>query len=84
MKSEALVALVAYRLQRAPETLDEARLMQDAQHWNTCANRLYNRLFDLRQEGDYVDFVSLDAEAFEPLVEATKVFVDRIRALLES
>ena len=44
--------------------------------------RLYNRLFDLRQEGDYIDFVSLDARIVEPLVEATTVFIDMIRSLL--
>ncbi len=44
--------------------------------------RLYNRLFDLRQEGDYIDFVSLDAEVVEPLVDATADFIDAIRSLL--
>ena len=128
MRAEDLQALIAYRLQRAVETLEEARLMQGVEHWNTCANRLYyaafyavsallvqgghvaskhsgvkalfnrhyvkpgtvtkengrlyNRLFDLRQEGDYIDFVSLDAETVEPLVGATAVFIDTIRSLL--
>ena len=44
--------------------------------------RLYNRLFDLRQEGDYIDFVSLDAETVEPLVGATAAFIDTIWSLL--
>lgn len=43
--------------------------------------RFYNRLFDLRQEGDYLDFVSLDAETVAPLVEKTAVFIERIRSL---
>lgn len=37
MKSEALQALIAYRLQRAADTLVEARLMQKEGHWNACA-----------------------------------------------
>jgi len=128
MRGEDLQALIAYRLQRAKETLEEARLMQGVEHWNTCANRLYyaafyavsallvrdgyaaskhsgvkllfnryyvktgivtkengrlyNRLFDLRQEGDYIDFVSLDAETVEPLVGATAAFIDTIWSLL--
>lgn len=127
MRYEELQALIAYRLQRATETLDEARLMQNTDHWNTCANRLYyaafyavsallvqgghlaskhsgvkamfnrhyvkpgivtkedgrlyNRLFDLRQEGDYIDFVSLNAKTVEPLVGETEKFVEMIQSL---
>ncbi len=44
--------------------------------------RLYNRLFDLRQEGDYIDFASLEAETVEPLVGETAVFIETIQALL--
>ena len=129
MKEGELQALVAYRMQRAGEALDEARIMQRIGHWNTCANRLYyaafyavsallvrdghratrhsgtkalfnrhyvkpgvvakekgrlyNRLFDLRQEGDYSDFVSLDCETIEPLVSDTADFLDAIRLLLD-
>lgn len=128
MRTEDLQALIDYRLQRAAETLEEARIMQNVKHWNTCANRLYyaafyavsallvknshtaskhsgvkalfnrhyvkpnavskengrlyNRLFDLRQEGDYIDFVSLDAEIVDPLVDETATFIETIRALL--
>lgn len=95
--------LVAYRLQRARESLEDARILADAGRWNPCVNRLYyacfyavsalltqeglsssrhtgvrslfnqhfvstgkigrevarifNDLFERRQEGDYVDFV---------------------------
>ncbi|VAW37884.1 hypothetical protein MNBD_CHLOROFLEXI01-926 [hydrothermal vent metagenome] len=128
MKNEELQALISYRLERATESLEEARLMQREEHWNTCTNRLYyaafyaisallvqdgyisakhsgikalfnqhyvkvgtvtkengrlyNRLFDLRQEGDYIDFVSLEAEIIEPLVEETVLFVDKLKSLL--
>lgn len=129
MKDKDLQALITYRLKRAIETLEEARLMQSVQHWNTCANRLYyaafyavsalliqdgyaaskhsgvkalfnrhyikseiitrdfghlyNRLFDLRQEGDYLDFVYLDAETVMPLVEETAVLINKIQTLLD-
>ena len=128
MRTEDLDALIAYRLRRATETLEEARLMQSIEHWNTCANRLYyaafyavsallvresyaaskhsgvkalfnrhyvksgivtkengrlyNRLFDLRQEGEYIDFVSLDSETVEPLIDETVMLIDTFRALL--
>ncbi|GJM43133.1 MAG: DNA-binding protein [Ardenticatenaceae bacterium] len=128
MNEQELHALITYRLNRAEETLVEARLMQKEEHWNTCANRLYyaafyavsalllkegyvatkhtgiksmfnqhfvktaviskengrlyNRLFNLRQEGDYVDFVSFEAVTIQPLIEETAVFIDKIRSLL--
>jgi uncharacterized protein (UPF0332 family) len=37
--------LVAYRLQRARETLDDARILADAGRWNACVNRLYYACF---------------------------------------
>jgi hypothetical protein len=41
VKEQEIQALIAYRLNRAEETLAEARLMQREGHWNACANRLY-------------------------------------------
>ncbi len=120
--------LVEYRLRRAGETLEEARVMGSIGHWNACANRLYyaafyavsallvkegltaakhsgvkalfnrhyvkagkiskdmgrlyNQHFDLRQEGDYLDFVLLEKEKVAPLIEATANFIEAIRSLL--
>ena len=48
------------------------------------SGRLYNRLFDLRQEGDYLDFVSLNKEEVAPLIEATADFIESIRLLIEA
>ncbi len=130
MKDQDLQALIAYRLQRAAEALEEAHLMQESGHWNTCANRLYyaafyavsallihdglaaakhssvkalfnqhyvktekvpkamgrlyNHLFNLRQEGDYLDFVTLNAETVVPLVTATADFITLLRSLRET
>lgn len=36
---------IIYRLARAQETYEEALLMKNAKHWNTCANRLYYSCF---------------------------------------
>ena len=43
--SEETKALVAYRLERARETLDEARLLLSAGHGNATVNRLYYACF---------------------------------------
>jgi uncharacterized protein (UPF0332 family) len=37
--------LVRYRIARAEEALQEAELMADSHHWNTCVNRLYYACF---------------------------------------
>jgi uncharacterized protein (UPF0332 family) len=40
--SSDLDDLILYRLSRARETVEEARILADANHWNACVNRLYN------------------------------------------
>ena len=37
--------IIHYRLQRAVETLSEARLLAANAHWNACVNRLYYACF---------------------------------------
>lgn len=37
--------VIRFRLQRARETLDEARIMAQTEHWNGCVNRLYYACF---------------------------------------
>lgn len=37
--------LIAYRLQRARESLEDARILADAGRWNPCVNRLYYACF---------------------------------------
>ena len=37
--------LIAYRLQKAHETLENARILAKADRWNTCVNRLYYACF---------------------------------------
>ncbi len=42
------------------------------------AGRLSNRLFDARQEGDYMDFVYFDKNTVEPLIGQTEIFLNSI------
>jgi len=38
--TEPLETLIRYRLERAQESLEDARLLADADRWNACVNRL--------------------------------------------
>lgn len=38
-------ALIRYRLERAAETMAEAKLLARGDHWNGCVNRLYYACF---------------------------------------
>jgi uncharacterized protein (UPF0332 family) len=126
--TEPLDTLIYYRLERAQESLDEARLLAEAGRWNTCVNRLYyscfyavsallvrdglsssrhtgvrsllnrhyvrtgkvprelariyNDLFERRQEGDYADFVRFQANQVRPWMLQTEEFIAYMRALL--
>ena len=41
LDEESRSALIRYRLQRAEQTLDEAKVMSDATYYNAAINRLY-------------------------------------------
>jgi uncharacterized protein (UPF0332 family) len=43
--TESSGELVSYRLQRARETLADARILADAGRWNPCVNWLYYACF---------------------------------------
>ena len=121
--------LVKYRLQRARETLADARILADASRWNPCVNRLYyacfyavsalliqeglsstkhtglrslfnrhfvktnkvpkdkarifNDLFERRQEGDYVDFVNFEESQVLPWLPEAEAFVQNLADLIE-
>jgi len=121
--------LVSYRLQRARETLADARILADAGRWNPCVNRLYyacfyavsalliqeglsstkhtglrslfnrhfvktnkvpkdkarifNDLFERRQEGDYVDFVSFEESQVLLWLPEAEAFVKNLADLIE-
>jgi uncharacterized protein (UPF0332 family) len=120
--------LIRYRLERAQESLEDARLLAAAERWNACVNRLYyscfyavsallvrdglsssrhtgvrslfnrqyvrtnivpralariyNDLFERRQEGDYADFIRFQAEQVRPWIPQTEAFIAHIASLL--
>lgn len=120
--------LIVYRLQRARESLEDARILADASRWNPCVNRLYyacfyavsallaqeglssskhsgvrslfnqhfvktnvvpaetarifNDLFERRQEGDYVDFVRFEEPQVSTWMPQAEAFVDQIVGLV--
>ena len=121
--------LALYRLQRARETIEDARILADAGRWNPCVNRLYyacfyavsallvreglssskhtglrslfnqhfvktnkvpkekariyNDLFERRQEGDYVDFIDFDESQVLLWFPEAESFVENIALLIE-
>jgi uncharacterized protein (UPF0332 family) len=44
--------------------------------------KLYGRLFELRQAGDYDDWVTIEADDVENLAEPAKEFIDTIEKLI--
>jgi uncharacterized protein (UPF0332 family) len=45
--------------------------------------RLYNKLFDRRQESDYDDFVLMKEEYVLPLIREVKIFIETIQILID-
>ena len=121
--------LVLYRMTRANETLEDARILANAARWNASVNRLYyacfyavsallvrhglssskhtgvrslfnrqyvktgkvpkdlariyNDLFERRQEGDYIDFVSFQESQALPWISKAEQFIGYITSLVE-
>ena len=44
--------------------------------------RVYNDLFERRQEGDYADFVRFQADQVRPWISRTEAFIAHMKALL--
>jgi uncharacterized protein (UPF0332 family) len=44
--------------------------------------RLFSKLFELRQSGDYDDFFDLEEEDILPLIEPVKAFFSEIERLI--
>jgi uncharacterized protein (UPF0332 family) len=122
-------AYIQYRLSRAFESLQEADMLADSRHWNTCVNRLYyacfyavsalllkqglssskhagirslfnehiakrgiipkeiarvyNFLFERRQEGDYEDLSAFTADEVTPWISEAKIFTITVKTLVE-
>ncbi len=120
--------LFFYRLERAQETLEDARILANSERWNACVNRLYyacfyavsalpikegyssskhtgvrslfnlhfvktgvvrkelariyNDLFERRQESDYTDFITFKESQIQPFIPQAEEFVERISILI--
>jgi uncharacterized protein (UPF0332 family) len=44
--------------------------------------RLYNQLFEERQEGDYVDFVLFSKDTVEPWIPQVEQFIESVSQLV--
>ena len=44
--------------------------------------RLYSKLFEWRQKGDYGDLFDFDEKRIEPLIEPVKMLIEKIETLL--
>ena len=121
--------LVLHRMNRASDTMEDARILADAGRWNACVNRLYyacfyvvsallvrhglssskhtgvrslfnkhyvktgkipkdlariyNDLFERRQEGDYIDFVMFQESQVQPWIAEAEQLFGHIRNLIE-
>jgi hypothetical protein len=71
-------AVVAFRVQKAKDTLEEAEGIASLCYWNAVANRLYSKLFDLRQTGDYDDLFNLNEEDVKLLIVEAKRYINEI------
>lgn len=43
----------------------------------------FNRAFDLRQRGDYKEYVSLTHEQVKPVMDAAEIFIDTVKKHLQ-
>jgi len=121
--------LVLYRMTRANETLEDARILAKAERWIACVNRLYyacfyavsallvrddlssskhagvrslfnrhyvrtgkipkdlariyNDLFERRQEGDYIDFVRFQGLQILPWISKAEELIGYVARLIE-
>lgn len=127
--NDQIEIFIKYRLSRADESLQEAEMLADSGHWNTCVNRLYyacfyavsafllkndmssskhsgirsffnshfvkpeivpketariyNFLFERRQEGDYEDMALFTGSEVVPWMKEAKLFVNVLKAFIE-
>lgn len=125
---EEIFTLINYRLERAAESLEEARIFFDRGHGNIFVNRLYyacfysvsallllkglssakhsgiralfhqnfvktglvdkelgrvyDKLFDNRQKGDYADLVRFDMDEVREWYHEAKMFLDAIEKII--
>ena len=120
---------IKYRIEKAFESMEDAKLLAQNNRWNACINRLYysafyaviafliqennnssthngarnqfnikfihsglinknfgklySKLFDWRQKGDYGDMFNFNKEQILPLIEQTQEFIAEIQKLIK-
>jgi len=128
MNEQTKTDYIKYRLEKAFESLNDAKLLAQNQRWNSCVNRLYyaafyavialllienydglthdgtrsqfnlkfikdgkiqkdfgklySKLFDWRQKGDYGDLFDFTEEQVLPLIEPTENLLMEIKRLI--
>ena len=130
MKEETKKEYIKYRLDKAFESLNDAKLLAQNKRWNACINRLYyasfygviallltdnyngqthdgvrnqfnlrfikegtidkefgklyTKLFDWRQKGDYGDLFDFKEEQVSPLIDPTEKLLLTIENIIRS
>ncbi|MDR0614009.1 MAG: HEPN domain-containing protein [Dysgonamonadaceae bacterium] len=128
LSKEEREAVVVHRLQKAKDTLHEAKGNIELAYWHTAANRLYYacyyaasallikngyiaqthsgvvgllgmhfiskgiiskemgkfylKIFELRQTGDYSDWIAIESVDVQPFVEPAEKFIDTVEKLI--
>ena len=75
-------AVVACRLQKAQNTMKEAKEISELGYWHTAANRLYGNLFELRHSGDYDDWKILEEEDIKPYITPAENLIIKIESII--
>lgn len=130
LSQEERDAVVSYRIEKAENTLNEAKKIATLGLWNTVANRLYyplyhaitallikngytvhthagaisliglhfvktnilsmednrllKRMYNLRQEGDYEDFIEVSEEDIEEYLPSVEALITKINSLVNN
>ena len=78
MTDDERKALVKFRVQKAHEAWEETMTGKISQE----LNQFYVELFELRQRGDYDDYVSVGASDVMPLVDTAEEYMNTVEGLI--
>lgn len=70
-------AIVSFRLQKGMETLKEAKGIVSQE-----SGKLYSKLFELRQTGDYDDLFNLSEADVQPMISSAEKYIDELIDLI--
>lgn len=93
MTAEERKGIAIYRLTKSKNTLAEIDLLIKNNLWDTTViktgliekdlGKFYSRLFDLRQTGDYDDFMDFSKEQVIDLLQPANELITQIESILE-